>query len=500
MRSSPTAVLATVFLLTIPPASSVETDDRQPDIVLFFQAASSDEKIANAALKEIQGRWRDGYTPMFIDLARMMRPPARMRATADEAESSLRGANFPPNPINEPGSGEVALPQVRTTVAGLADPGSPIRRRLLRFLKKRTGQKFGDDLDGWRRWMWSLPYDPHPEYAFFKAGLYRNIDPRMTEFLYPDRPATIRLDEIDWGGVRVNGIPPLDHPTTLPASAAGWLDDDHVVFGIEINGESRAYPKRIVGWHEIVRDTVGGVDIALVYCTLCGSVIPYESRLGDEKLTFGTSGLLYRSNKLMFDEETMTLWSSLYGKPVVGPRVGSGQRLKRFPVVTTTWGEWRAMHPQTTVLSGDTGFDRDYAEGAAYNDYASTDRIWFEVPAIDKRLKNKDEVVTLELGGKALAVSRKFLRRHGFYHHTLGGEQLVYLTSREGTTRVYAAGTTRFAGWGDGMAVYDREGAWWRVEEDALVAEDGTRLPRVATSPSYWFGWYAQYPETELVK
>jgi hypothetical protein len=202
----------------------------------------------------------------------------------------------------------------------------------------------------------------------------------------------------------------------------------------------------------------------------------------------------------MFDEETMTLWSALYGKPVLGPRVGSGQRLTRLPVVSTTWGEWKAMHPETSVLSTETGFDKDYAEGAAYEDYERSDRLWFEVPAIDKRLKNKDLVVTLEINGRALAVSRKFLSRNRVYHHTLAGEQLVYLTSPEGTTRAYRVGDTHIEVWGDGLAVLDHDEVWWRVGEHALESEDGRRLQRLATSPSYWFGWYAQYPDTELVK
>jgi hypothetical protein len=460
-------------------------EETHPDIVLFFQAASSDEKQAKAALDEISRHWRDGYTPMFIDFARMMRAPTRARTVTNEGQ---------PSP-----SRETLTPDANDNT-GASDPGSPVRRRLLQFLKKRTGQKFGDDLDGWRRWMWSLPYDPHPEYAYLKAGIYRNVDPRMTEFLYPDRTAAIRLDEIDWGGVRVNGVPPLDHPSVIAGSAADYLDDDDVVFGVEVGGEPRAYPKRILGWHELVRDTVGETEITLVYCTMCGSVIPYESRLGDETLTFGTSGLLYRSNKLMFDEETMTLWSSLYGKPVVGPRVGSGQRLKRLPVVATTWGEWKAMHPETTVLSTDTGLDKDYSEGAAYEDYERNDRIWFEVPVIDKRLKNKDVVVTLARGGAALAVSRKFLLKNRIYYHVINGERIAFLTSSAGTTRAYLVGEASFASWGQGMSLRDPENSLWRVEEDALVAEGGTRLPRVATSPAYWFGWYAQYPGTELVK
>ncbi|MCH7780746.1 MAG: DUF3179 domain-containing protein, partial [Acidobacteria bacterium] len=115
-------------------------------------------------------------------------------------------------------------------------------------------------------------------------------------------------------------------------------------------------------------------------------------------------------------------------------------------------------------------------------------------------LKNKDVVVTLERGDAALAVSRKFLLKNPIYYHVMNGERIAFLTNRTGTTRAYVVGETNFAGWGQGMRLRGPENSWWRVEEDALVAEDGTRLPRVATSPSYWFGWYAQYPETELVK
>ena len=497
MRSTRAAIPISILLACFAADTQTRAQEAHPDIVLFFQAAGSDEKQARVALDEISRHWRDGYTPMFIDFARMMRGPSRARNDTNDGPASLSGGSLTPDSRGGRETPGVSSPG--PTVKGV-DTGSPVRRRLLRFLKKQTGKKFGDDLDGWRRWMWSIPYDPHPQYAYLKAGIYRNIDPRMTEFLYPDRPAAIRLDEIDWGGVRVNGVPPLDHPPTIAADAADYLDDGDIVFGLEIGGESRAYPKRIAGWHELVRDTLGTIEITLVYCTMCGSVIPYESRLGDETLTFGTSGLLYRSNKLMFDEETKTLWSSLYGKPVVGSRVGSGQRLKRIPVVATTWREWKAMHRETTVLSPETGFDRDYSVGAAYVDYERNDRIWFEVPAIDKRLKNKDVVLTLEHGDAALAVSRKFLLANPIYYHVMGGEQIAFLTSRAGTTRAYLVGDQDFASWGQGMSLLGPEESHWRVEEDALVGEDGTRLARVATSPSYWFGWYAQYPETELVK
>jgi hypothetical protein len=116
---------------------------------------------------------------------------------------------------------------------------------------------------------------PHPDDALFEAALYGQIDPRFAEFFPADAPPPlVRLDAVDWGGVGVDGIPPLDHPAHVEASEASWLDDDHVVFGIALGGEARAYPKRILAWHELARDRLGDVELAIDYCTLCGTVIP----------------------------------------------------------------------------------------------------------------------------------------------------------------------------------------------------------------------------------
>ena len=116
----------------------------------------------------------------------------------------------------------------------------------------------------------------------------------------------------------------------------------------------------------------------------------------------------------MFDEETKSLWSTLEGKPVVGPLAGSGIELVPLPVVTTTWREWRTRHPQTTVLSEDTGHDRDYSEGAAYRTYFATDELMFQVPQPDTRLRNKAEVLVMLLtnrngGSHPVAIAADFL-------------------------------------------------------------------------------------------
>jgi hypothetical protein len=253
-------------------------------------------------------------------------------------------------------------------------------------------------------------------------------------------------------------------------------------------------------------DRVGGVDLTVVYCTLCGTVIPYESQVGSRRVTFGTSGLLYRSNKLMFDEETRSLWSTLEGVPVVGPLVGSGLQLTFHSAVTTTWREWRRDHPNTTVLSLDTGFDRDYSEGAAYRDYFATDRLMFEVQATDSRLRNKAEVLVLRpevIGPDAtpVAIATDRLERRPIFTFEAGSRRFVVITSRDGANRVYERGEIEFASVDRDGAVRDGRGRRWQVTPDALVSDDGgTRLARVPAHRAFWFGWYAQFPQTILHK
>ena len=473
-----------------------------PDIGLFVEAASLEEGPAREALKQLAAAWKDDYAALVVDLARLMRAPARAPSSS-ELEAPARS------------SGSDAFEDTRATPRPpfLADPRSApdpsvrVRERLVRFLQKQTGQRFGHDLTRWRRWMWARPYAPHPDYLAFKAALYAQIDARMGSFFAPGGSALIRLDEVDWGGVRVNGIPPLVYPGHLSATEAGYLGEKDVVFGIALQGEARAYPKRILAWHELARDRVGGVELTIVYCTLCGTVIPYGSEAGGVRRTFGTSGLLYRSNKLMFDEETMSLWSSAEGRPVIGPLAGSRLELRDYPVVTTTWREWRTAHPKTTVLSLDTGFERDYTEGAAYRDYFATDRLMFTVPRTDRRLRNKDEVLALLVspadGGerRPLAFAADFLRKERLVPLSFAGRQLVVVTTPDGANRVYEAGPHRLTRILADGRLQDAEGRRYTMDEEALRAEDGDppALPRLPARRAFWFGWYAQFPDTELV-
>ena len=137
--------------------------------------------------------------------------------------------------------------------------------RVIYLLESKTGQKYGPDLDAWHQWIWSQKSEPHPGYAEFKSGLYSRMDSRFSEYFIDAEKRNIRLDQIQWGGVRRDGIPPLKNPKMLAAADADYLSDSDVVFGIDLNGDARCYPNRILAWHEMFKDTIGGESVCGVY-------------------------------------------------------------------------------------------------------------------------------------------------------------------------------------------------------------------------------------------
>jgi hypothetical protein len=381
-------------------------------------------------------------------------------------------------------------------------PQRTLSHQLFELMARKSGARgLGNDWAAWMRWQWQRP-PPPSSYATFKAELHGFIDPRFEAYFSPDRPALIRLDEVVWGGVPQDGIPPLREPKMLAARDARYLDDGNVVFGIEINGDARAYPKRILAWHEMFVDRVGGVDVAGVYCTLCGAVIIYETRAGGRLHRLGTSGFLYRSNKLMYDADTQSLWNTLEGRPVIGPLAGQGISLDTREVVTTTWGEWRERHPGTKVLSLDTGHRRDYSEGAAYREYFATDELMFPVPETDTRLANKQEVLIPRFGKPSetpLAVASDFLRTHPAWHGKFGGRDFVVLTDRTGGHRIYGLPQgQRVQAWDRVRSVTLAGGKQHALAESSLGG-DAARYPRLAAHTAFWFGWRAAHPDTRLV-
>ena len=358
----------------------------------------------------------------------------------------------------------------------------------------------GSDAESWfdaMLWQEAHPeITPHPSYRAIKLALFKRIDPAFMRFLGDARGRRenlrIRLEEITWGGVRVDGIPSLDNPEHVTAAEAGYLKPDDLVFGVAINGDVRAYPLRIMGWHEMFNEVIGGVPVALAYCTLCGSGILFETRVPPREapFVFGSSGFLYRSNKLMFDRQTDSLWNQFTGKPVSGPLWDSGITLKIRPVTITTWEQWRGRHPDTTVLSLDTGHRRDYGSGVVYNRYFSSPGLMF--PAIvgnEDRIKRKDYVFGIRAAAGAKAWPLTAFKDGAVINDVVGLTNVVLIgDAASRTVRAYERGEHQFkSAPGPGqLAAVD---GTWRITETHLGGPGGQRYGRIAGHVAYWFAW-----------
>lgn len=366
--------------------------------------------------------------------------------------------------------------------------------KFISMLEAVTGASAGSSWNEWMLWQEAHPeIIPHPAFGELKRDVLLRIDPNFDDFLRPEfiqrERMNIRLEEITWGGVIKDGIPSLDNPTLIEADAATYLRGDDLVFGVAINGDVRAYPLRIMGWHEMFNEVIGGVPVALAYCTLCGSGILFETEAAgrNKPFVFGSSGFLYRSNKLMFDRETLSLWNQFTGKPVVGPLADSGIELRQRPVVITTWDEWRANNPGTKVLSRDTGYRRNYGSGAVYSAYFASDDLMFPALVDQSEFKQKSYVFGIRVQGEAKAWPLKYFEGGSVINDEIAGQPLVLIgDAATRTVRAYERGGRAFVQDSRGL-ISDDDGKW-TITEDVLVS-GGVTLPRVAGHIAYWFAW-----------
>ncbi|MBM3488992.1 MAG: DUF3179 domain-containing protein [Alphaproteobacteria bacterium] len=363
-------------------------------------------------------------------------------------------------------------------------------------LRALTGYR-GTTWFDWMLWQESRPdIRPHPSFASMLIALMTRIDPRFEGFLAPflHEPGRqrVRLEEVVWGGVPVDGIPPLDRPKRIAAAEAGYLADDDLVFGLAIAGDTRVYPLRIMGWHEMLNDVVGGQPVSLAYCTLCGAGILYDTRQpGDAAaMEFSTSGLLYRSNKLMYDRKTRSLWNQFSGEPVSGPLADSGLRLRQLPLTIASWADWRTRHPGTTVLSLDTGHRRDYGSGVVYRDYFASPGLMFPAAVDETRLKPKDQVFVMSEPGAWRAWPLSAFNDPPVLNDAIGQREVVLIgEAATRTVRAYERAGQRFVKADGAMALRAGDGTGWRIEEEFLQGPGGQRLPRLPGHVAYWFAW-----------
>lgn len=513
-----------------------------------------------------------------------------------------------------------------------------IRRAIYAALNTLIGEDLEPQWSEYLVWVSANDVALPAGYDAWKGHLFSTlIDPAFARFFDGVQDtAQINLVEAVWGGVVVDGIPSLiNSPQISPEDAAtepyelsfvnpqtGQLDDfcrgddcsypadDEFVFGVYMNGDARAYPLRLLNWHEMFNDVIGhaplhdapggeivcnfrapttfaaiaaeqvdgttyvqiagesagcpllgwldapesllwddgltwddvadllpgeddalrlseavrgrvdGTPIMLAYCTLCGAGVLYDPTIpattidpdadpdAEVTLTFSSTGLLMRSNKLMYDRNTDTVWNAMTGEPAFGSLAGTGIQLDILPVVVTDWATWEEEHPDTSVLSLDTGFTRNYTNGAAYTDYFNDPNfIMFPVFQQDESVnENKEIVFTLVLDDIPKAYPLRLLIPEQVTNDTLAGRDIV-LVSRESanreffepggaSVRAYERGEFTFSPGESMREVIDQNGDVWQVTENALVGPDGQTLERLGGHLAFWFGWYAFYPDT----
>jgi len=283
--------------------------------------------------------------------------------------------------------------------------------------------------------------------------------------------------EVFSGGPPKDGIPALTDPKSVTAAKAGYLEDQDRVIGVEFGGEARAYPLRILNYHEVVNDNLGGKAVLVSYCPLCDSALVFDRKIKDEIREFGVSGLLYNSNVLLYDRKRSakeeSLWSQVMMKAVCGPAAREGLEMTLLPSTLSTWEEWKERHPETTALSEVTGYNRDYS-ASPYGGYFQSPDLMFPVKpdqTITADLSLKDRVIVVQAGGKLKVYPVRRLREAG------AGTRWVEDPFHGALVR---------------LRITDPERETVRVE-----IENPGNMP-TATAYSYWFAMAAMQPDAAL--
>jgi hypothetical protein len=332
----------------------------------------------------------------------------------------------------------------------------------------------------------AIPAITNPEYAADWDGIEMEARSR-TGIEYTSRPTLVDDDRVlvverD----AVSGTLGTDEPTGL--------------------APARAYPLRVLNWHEIANDDYGG-PLLVTYCPLCASGVTAVRRVNGERAVFGVSGLLYRNALVMYDRQTRSLWSQIAAAAIQG--VQTGDTLTLVPSTLTTWGEFRATHPDGEVLlpppesNTVTGRDqtRNYDENP-YAAYENTRRIGLGGEFDDDRLHPKTMVVGVSAGGVARAYPLQTVQDAGVVNDTVGDLPVVVAATEAGTLVAYERTVD------DETPTFEREGAFlvgggsrWRVVGGRAVdgPHEGQRLTQAnEVSPEFFFAWLDFHPETEV--
>ena len=442
-------------------------------------------------------------------------PPEQTTAPATSPDADASGDGAAPSPQESPPAGvaadlEAVLESLTTgldteAITRLSRSGDLrvawVIADLMRFFHPEesglrsafidlTGVEIAPGFEAWRdasnKLMESDTPAP-PGFAKWKGAMYTLVEPGWLPF-FADEDSLIDWRHVTWGGVRIDDrpldavhlpcprgcIPALNDPRLVPASEGDYYPDDSFVFAVSVNGEAVAFPKNMMEIHEMVNITIGGRRLGIPYCTLCGSAQAYftddvpdsvRGLLGGaDTFELRTSGLLSRSNKMLYEFHTRSMFDTFTGQAVSGPLREAGVRLPQTTMVTSRWGDWKEANPHTLIVAMDGGIGRSYPEDPLgdRDDYGPI----FPIGDLDERLPVQAKVLGVLFDGGPQPTVVAF--HVATAHTTLEAGGLVEL---EGITVTQDGGGLR---------------AW---------GPDGTEIP---AHEAFWFAWSQFHPQTRL--
>jgi hypothetical protein len=299
----------------------------------------------------------------------------------------------------------------------------------------------------------------------------------------------------------LDAIPPVDDPVYGDIGAGDWLAPTDLVVGYVAGTQAYAYPFKILNFHEIVNDELAGVAVLISYCPLCRSAIVYDRRVAGNVLRFGNTSALYESDLVMVDRTTGSYWWQVAGSAIVGPLTGA--TLEPLPSSVATWKDWTATHPDTLVLSRDTGYPRPYERDgfAGYAEAVDSGRFAFPVgeAARDGRLPAAALVVGVVRDG----ITRVYPveGRSEPINDEIGGQPIVVFPGGGGATVFDSAvdgATLEFERRGEDLVDVQTGSVWSAAGVAISGAMAGTTLAAVPSRTTFWFAFVGAFPDAEL--
>jgi len=326
------------------------------------------------------------------------------------------------------------------------------------------------------------------------------IDFESTEFTIMETNGIkhlIPLDKIRGGGPPKDGIPSIDNPVFADVQGSYFMSDSDTVIGLEINGEAKAYPLFILVWHEIVNDNVGGTPVAVTYCPLCYTNQVFERVIDGQEVEFGTSGKLYNSNLVMYDRLTESYWSQALGLAVKGELTGYQLNLIPFDVIT--WGDWKKLHPDTMIMTTDTGHIRSYATDP-YGNYYTEPRILFPVEHSDDRMHPKEIIIGFNQDNIYKAYKQNDIESNVIINDSIGEIPVMLISLYSENSRAFERtinGMVLDFEYMDGKIFDSQTNSEWNYDGLSVSGEyQGEQLERMPIEPGFWFEWVAFHPQT----